>query len=46
MLDNLNTHNPAAFYEFLPPTKARAYLDRFAFRVLLHAKAQQLAEYG
>ncbi len=31
VLDNLNTHNPAAFYEFLPPIEARAYLDRFEF---------------
>ena len=31
VLDNLNTHNPAAFYEFLPPQQAREYLDRLEF---------------
>jgi len=31
VLDNLNTHNPAAFYEFLTPNEAREYLDRFEF---------------
>ena len=31
ILDNLSTHNPAAFYRFFPPEKAREYLDRFEF---------------
>ena len=31
VLDNLSTHNPAAFYRFFPPDQARAYLDRFEF---------------
>jgi len=31
VLDNLSTHNPAAFYRFFPPEKARTYLDRFEF---------------
>jgi hypothetical protein len=31
VLDNLSTHNPAAFYRFFPPKKAREYLDRFEF---------------
>ena len=31
VLDNLNTRNPAAFYRFFPPEKAREYLDRFEF---------------
>jgi len=31
VLDNLNTHNPAAFYRFFPPDIAHAYLDRFEF---------------
>ncbi|UOO96893.1 MULTISPECIES: IS630 family transposase [Halococcus] len=31
VLDNLNTHNPAAFYRFFPPDEAHAYLDRFEF---------------
>jgi len=31
VLDNLSTHNPAAFYRFFPPDEAHAYLDRFEF---------------
>lgn len=31
VLDNLNTHDPTAFYEFLPPDAARGYLDQFEF---------------
>lgn len=31
VMDNLNTHDPTAFYEFLPPDEAHAYLDRFEF---------------
>jgi hypothetical protein len=31
VLDNLNTHNPAAFYRFFPPDIAHAYLERFEF---------------
>ena len=31
VLDNLSTHKPEAFYEFLPPDEAREYLDRFEF---------------
>ena len=31
VLDNLSTHNPATFYRFFPPEKAREYLDRFEF---------------
>lgn len=31
VLDNLSTHNPAAFYRFFPPEQARVYLDRFEF---------------
>jgi hypothetical protein len=31
VLDNLSTHNPAAFYRFFPPATARDYLDRFEF---------------
>lgn len=30
-MDQLNTHKPAAFYQFFPPDKARTYLDRFGF---------------
>jgi len=29
--DNLSTHNPAAFYRFFLPERAREYLDRFEF---------------
>ena len=31
VMDQLNTHKPAAFYQFFPPDEARAYLDRFEF---------------
>mgnify|MGYP006282787679 FL=1 len=31
VLDNLNTHNPAAFYRYFPPDIAHAYLERFEF---------------
>jgi hypothetical protein len=31
VVDQLNKHKPAAFYDFLPPEQARAYLDRFEF---------------
>ncbi len=31
VLDNLSTHNPAAFYRFFPPDQAHAYLNRFEF---------------
>jgi len=31
VMDQLNTHKPAGFYQFFPPDEARAYLDRFEF---------------
>jgi hypothetical protein len=31
VLDNLNTHGPASFYEAFPPQEARALARRFAF---------------
>jgi hypothetical protein len=31
VVDQLNTHKPAAFYDYFPPDQARAYLDRFEF---------------
>lgn len=31
VMDQPNTHKPAAFDEFFPPDQARAYLDRFEF---------------
>jgi len=31
VMDQLNTHKPAAFYDFFPPDQAQAYLDRFEF---------------
>ena len=31
VMDQLNTHKPAAFYDFFPPEQAKAYLDRFEF---------------
>jgi len=29
VMDQLNTHKPAAFYDFFPSKEAKAYLDRF-----------------
>ena len=31
MLDNLNTHGPASFYEAFPPAEARRLAQRFEF---------------
>lgn len=31
ILDNLNTHDPAAFYQYFPPAKAKALLSKFEF---------------
>ena len=31
VLDNLNTHNPAALYEFFPPAEAKRILDKLEF---------------
>lgn len=31
VLDNLNTHDPAAFYQYFPPAKAKALLDKLEF---------------
>lgn len=31
VLDNLNTHNPSAFYDYLPPAEARRLLDTLEF---------------
>lgn len=31
VMDNLNTHNPGAFYEAFPPERAKALWDRFEF---------------
>ncbi|WP_394354814.1 transposase [Haloferax sp. AS1] len=31
VVDQLNTHKPAGFYQFFPPDQAQAYLDRFEF---------------
>ena len=32
VVDNLNTHTPAALYEAFPPTEARRLLDKLEFR--------------
>jgi len=32
VMDQLNTHKPAAFYDSFPPEQAKAYLDRFEFQ--------------
>lgn len=31
VMDNLNTHKPASFYEAFPPAEARRLIDRFEF---------------
>jgi transposase len=31
VLDNLNTHDPAALYEFFPPAEAKRILDKLEF---------------
>lgn len=45
VLDNLSTHNPAAFYEFCTPKEAREYLDRFEFHFTpVHGSWLNMAE--
>ena len=45
VLDNLNTHNPAAFYEFFSPELAKSLLDRLEFHFTpLHASWLNIAE--
>ena len=35
VMDQLNTHKPAAFYDFFPPEQAKAYFYRFEFHYIL-----------
>lgn len=42
VLDNLNTHTPAALYQAFPPQEARA--NSRAVRVSLYSKTWQLVE--
>ena len=45
VMDNLSTHQPAAFYEFLPPQEARHLLDRMEFHYTpKHASWLNIAE--
>jgi hypothetical protein len=45
VLDNLNTHNPSAFYQFYPPDEAKAILDRLEFHFTpKHASWLNIAE--
>lgn len=45
VVDNLNTHNPAAFYEFFKPKKARQLLSRLEFHYTpKHASWLNMAE--
>jgi len=45
VMDHLNTHNPANFYQFLPPDEAQEYLDRFEFHfVPKHGSWLNMAE--
>lgn len=45
VMDNLNTHKPASFYEAFPPAQARALLDRLEFHYTpKHASWLNMAE--
>jgi hypothetical protein len=45
VLDNLNTHNPAAFYDYLPPEEARRLLDTLEFHFTpVHGSWLNMAE--
>jgi predicted AAA+ superfamily ATPase len=45
VLDNLNTHGPASFYEALAPEEARRLAERFAFHdTPQHGSGLTLAE--
>lgn len=45
VLDNLNTHNPAAFYEYFQPAEARRLLDKFEFHFTpVHGSWLNMAE--
>ena len=36
VMDNLNTHTPASFYEILPPEQAKALIDRLEIHYTRH----------
>ena len=38
VLDNLNTHTPAAFYEILPPEQAKQLADRLEIHDTRHPR--------
>lgn len=45
VLDNLNTHKPAAFYDYLPPAEARRLLDVLEFHFTpVHGSWLNMAE--
>lgn len=45
VLDNLNTHDPAAFYDYLPPAEARRLLDTLEFHFTpVHGSWLNMAE--
>ena len=45
VLDNLNTHDPAAFYDYLPPSEARQLLDTLEFHFTpVHGSWLNMAE--
>jgi hypothetical protein len=45
VMDNLNTHTPASFYEILPPKQAKALIDRLEIRYTpKHASWLNIAE--
>src|SRR5699024_11965950 len=45
VLDNLNTHDPAAFYEYFEPVEARRLLDKLEFHFTpVHGSWLNMAE--
>src|SRR5258708_28892617 len=45
VMDNLNTHTPASFYEILPPEQAKALIDRLEIHYTpKHASWLNIAE--
>jgi len=36
VMDNLNTHTPASFYEVFPPEQAKALIDRLEIHLDQH----------
>ena len=46
VMDNLNTHSPASFYEVFPPAQAKALIDRLEIHYTpKHASWLNMAQY-